>query len=69
MVTRGRNICNTLKAIRKQIADANEIEYSPEECHFKVHHRGPPLSKTGNNISISTLQILLKVVTFAQASK
>ena len=31
MVTRGRNICNTLKAIRKQIADANEIEYSPEE--------------------------------------
>ena len=36
---------------------------------FIVHHRGPPLSKTGNNISISTLQILLKVVTFAQASK
>ncbi len=23
MATRGRNICNTLKAIRKQIADAN----------------------------------------------
>ena len=36
---------------------------------FTVHHRAPPLSKTGNNISISTLQILLKVVTFAQASK
>ena len=35
MATRGRNICNTLKAIRKQIADANGISYSPEECHFK----------------------------------
>lgn len=40
MVTRGRNICNTLKAIRKQIADANEIEYSPEECHFKGECKG-----------------------------
>ena len=35
MVTRGRNICNTLKAIRKQIADANGIDYSPEECNYK----------------------------------
>ena len=40
-----------------------------DENLFTVHHRAPPLSKTGNNISISTLQILLKVVTFAQASK
>lgn len=40
MVTRGRNICNTLKAIRKQIADANEIEYSPEECHFTGECKG-----------------------------
>ena len=40
MVTRGRNICNTLKAIRKQIADANGIEYSPEECHFKGECKG-----------------------------
>lgn len=35
MVTRGRNICNTLKAIRKQIADTNGIDYSPEECNYK----------------------------------
>ena len=35
MATRGRNICNTLKAIRKQIADANGISYSPDECHFE----------------------------------
>ena len=41
MVTRGRNICNTLKAIRKQIADANEIEYSHEECHFKGECKVP----------------------------
>ena len=35
MKTRGRNICDTLKAIRKQIADANGIDYSPEECNYK----------------------------------
>ena len=29
---RGRQTCNTLKAIRKQIAEANEIEYEPREC-------------------------------------
>lgn len=40
MKTRGRNICDTLKAIRKEIADANVIEYSPEECHFKGECRG-----------------------------
>ncbi|WP_418288362.1 energy transducer TonB [Leyella stercorea] len=40
MATRGRNICNTLKAIRKQIADANGISYSPEECHFKGECKG-----------------------------
>ena len=39
-MARGRNICNTLKAIRKQIADANGIEYSPEECHFKGECKG-----------------------------
>ena len=27
-------------AIRKEIADANGIEYSPEECHFKGECRG-----------------------------
>ena len=32
MKVNGHNICDTLKAIRKQIADANEIEYSPEIC-------------------------------------
>lgn len=40
MKTRGRNICDTLKTIRKEIADANGIEYSPEECHFKGECRG-----------------------------
>jgi len=40
MKTKGRNICNTLKAIRKQIADANGIDYSPEECHFKGECKG-----------------------------
>lgn len=34
MKAKGHNICDTLMAIRKQIADANGIDYSPEECHF-----------------------------------
>ena len=34
MKAKGHNICDTLKVIRKQIADANGIDYSPEECHF-----------------------------------
>lgn len=38
-MARGRYICNTLKAIRKQIADANGIDYSPEECHLMVNAR------------------------------
>lgn len=28
----GRYICNTLKAIRKEIAKANDIKYEPREC-------------------------------------
>lgn len=32
---RGKSICNTLKAIRKRIADANGILYSPVECHHE----------------------------------
>lgn len=39
-MARGRYICNTLKAIRKQIADANGIDYSPEECHFNGECKG-----------------------------
>lgn len=39
-MARGRYICNTLKAIRKQIADANGIDYSLEECHFNGECKG-----------------------------
>ena len=52
MATRGRNICNTLKAIRKQIADANGISYSPEECHFKGECKGT-CPKCEHNVSNS----------------
>lgn len=31
----GRKVCNELKAVRKQIADANGIVYSPIECTHK----------------------------------
>ena len=31
----GRHICNTLKTIRKQIAEANDIRYEPCECHHE----------------------------------
>ena len=31
----GRHICNTLKDIRRKIADANDIVYEPRECHHE----------------------------------
>lgn len=35
MKNRGKHICNTLKAIRLDIARANGIEYAPCECHHE----------------------------------
>ncbi len=32
---KGKDICKTLKGIRQQIADANNIRYQPCECHHK----------------------------------
>ena len=32
---RGKQVCKTLKQIRKQVADANEIQYEPTECHYE----------------------------------
>ncbi len=29
---RGKFVCETLKAVRKQVADANDIKYEPREC-------------------------------------
>ncbi|MGG6543945.1 UNVERIFIED_CONTAM: hypothetical protein NY100_00610 [Prevotella sp. 15_C9] len=40
MKAKGYDICETLKIIRRQIADANGIDYSPEECHFKGEYKG-----------------------------
>jgi len=34
-MTYGRKVCNTLKEIRQQIADKNEIEYTAAECNFE----------------------------------
>lgn len=31
----GKKVCNELKAVRKQIADANGIEYTPNVCNHK----------------------------------
>ena len=39
-MTRGKVICSVLKAIRKQVADANEIKYEPRECHHQGECRG-----------------------------
>lgn len=39
-MTRGKSICSVLKTIRKQVADANEIEYEPRECHHQGDCRG-----------------------------
>ena len=40
MENRGKHICNTLKAIRLDIAHANGIEYAPIECHHKGNCSG-----------------------------
>ena len=32
---RGKHICETLKAIRKDIAAANDIDYNPTPCHHE----------------------------------
>ena len=34
-MVKGKSTCKTLKAIRKQIAQANDIEYEPRECHYE----------------------------------
>ena len=39
-MTRGKSICNVLKTIRKQVADANEIKYESRECHHQGECRG-----------------------------
>jgi TonB family protein len=40
MMARGKSICKVLKTIRKQVADANGIEYKPHECHHQGDCRG-----------------------------
>jgi TonB family protein len=39
-MTHGRKVCNTLKEIRRQIADKNEIAYTTAECHFEGECKG-----------------------------
>ena len=34
-MTRGKAICKALKSVRKRIAEANEIDYQPRECHHE----------------------------------
>ena len=34
MKSNGKNICHTLKTIRKQVAEANGIDYTPAPCHY-----------------------------------
>ena len=34
-MNKGKDICKTLKEIRRRIAEANGIDYSPTECSFK----------------------------------
>ncbi len=34
-MTRGKQTCKILKDIRRQIAEANDIEFVPSECRFK----------------------------------
>ena len=36
----GKKVCNELKRVRKQIADANDIVYTPTECNHKGDCKG-----------------------------
>ena len=35
MKKKGKHICETLKTIRKQVAEANDIDFEPHECHHE----------------------------------
>lgn len=37
---RGKEICNLLKAFRKEIADKNGIDYIPHPCHYEGECEG-----------------------------
>ena len=39
-MTHGKEVCKTLKGIRQQIADKNEITYVTSECHFEGECQG-----------------------------
>ena len=39
-MSRGKSICSVLKTIRKQVADANDIQYEPRECGYQGECRG-----------------------------
>ena len=39
-MSKGRSICNVLKAVRKAVADANCIEYEPRKCDFAGECQG-----------------------------
>jgi len=39
-MTRGKQTCKILKDIRQEIADKNEIAYTPSECHFEGECQG-----------------------------
>ena len=39
-MSKGRSICNVLKAVRKAVADANGIEYEPRKCDFMGECQG-----------------------------
>ena len=39
-MSKGRSICNVLKAVRKAVADSNGIEYEPRKCDFTGECQG-----------------------------
>lgn len=49
---RGKEICNLLKAFRKEIADKNSIDYVPHPCHYEGECEGfcPLCEKEANYI-------------------
>lgn len=59
MQTGGKHICEILKGVRKKIADANGIDYSPCSCNFEGDCRGT-CAKCEEELSYLERQIGIK---------
>ena len=84
MANRGKKICNILRAIRKEVAEANQIAYQTDDCLFQgeclgtcpkceaelryLEHQLTLRKKTGKVIGIAGIASSLCVLSACQSS-